>query len=232
MKRILILLIVLFGLIITLFSQNVQHNYYKLHYNKTTKQADYVAYCLKPENLNGSEERASSFTTDPLIENFEVSSKDYYKSGFDKGHLCPAGDMSFNEIAMKESFYYSNASPQLPSFNRGIWKELETHLRDIANNFDSILIVTGPLFIEDLGNIGEHKIKIPSHFYKVIVVCKNDKYNGIGFVFPNEKSENNILEYIKTIDQVEEQTKLDFFKEFSDQIENRIESNKIIEDFK
>lgn len=151
MKRILVLLISWFGLTTIIFSQDVQHHFYKLHYNQATKQADYVAYCLKPENLNGSEERASSFISDPLIENFDVCSKDYYKSGFDKGHLCPAVDMAFNETAMKESFYYSNVSPQLPGFNRGIWKELETHLRNIVSNFDSILIVTGPLFLKDWG---------------------------------------------------------------------------------
>lgn len=232
MKKILTLLMLLFVVTTLTFSQDVQHSFYKLHYNQITKQADYVAYCLKHENLNGSEERASSFISDPLIENFQVCLKDYYKSGFDKGHLCPAADMSFNEIAMRESFYYSNVSPQLPGFNRGIWKELETHLRNIASNYDSILIVTGPLFLKDLGNIGEHQIKIPSHFYKVIVACNHGKYNGIGFLFPNEKSEKDIFDYIETIDHVEQQTKLDFFKEFPDQIENKMELNEIIEDFK
>ena len=80
MKRILIFLTLLFVVTTLTFSQDVQHHFYKLHYNQTTKQSDYVAYCLKPENLNGNEERVSSFISDPSINNFEVCSKDYYKS--------------------------------------------------------------------------------------------------------------------------------------------------------
>jgi endonuclease G len=55
---------------------------------------------------------------------------DYEKSGYDRGHLAPAADMGFSKITMAESFYYSNMSPQVPGFNRGIWKQLEEQTRN------------------------------------------------------------------------------------------------------
>jgi endonuclease G len=72
---------------------------------------------------------------------------DYTNSGFDRGHLAPAGDMKWSETAMDESFLMSNISPQKPAFNRGIWKKLEEKIRSWAIENDSIIVVTG-LFLK------------------------------------------------------------------------------------
>ena len=78
---------------------------------------------------------------DPLVKTGSARDADYKASGYDRGHLAPAADMGWSTQAMQESFYYSNMSPQLPAFNRGIWKQLEELVRDWAIAEDTILIV-------------------------------------------------------------------------------------------
>ena len=129
----------------------IQHNAYSLSFNLDYHQANWVAYLLTraevdPLVLEGNRvKRSNEFIADPFIKGTDLSS-DYYKSGYDRGHLAPAGDMTFSRVAMDESFYYTNMSPQVASFNRGIWKKLETQVRNWAIEYDSLYVVTGPIF--------------------------------------------------------------------------------------
>ena len=49
--------------------------------------------------------------------------------------------MTHSAEAMEETFLMSNISPQLPVFNRGIWKSLEKQVRDWGEK-ERIYIVT------------------------------------------------------------------------------------------
>jgi len=66
------------------------------------------------------------------VKNNPVGSGDYSGNGYDRGYLCPTGDMKLNLTSMSETFYMSNMSPQNPSFNRGIWETLESRVRTWA----------------------------------------------------------------------------------------------------
>jgi endonuclease G len=110
----------------------IKHTYYTLSYSETDKQAEWVAYYLTPASINGLQKRSSKFLPDPLLSN-PLGPNSYTKSGYDRGHLCPAADMKLNAVSMTESFYMSNMSPQVPSFNRGIWSKLEDKVRACSN---------------------------------------------------------------------------------------------------
>ncbi len=110
----------------------IQHTYFTLSYSETNRQAEWVAYNLTPSFINGPQERTDNFKIDPKVKSNPVGSGDYSGSGYDRGHLCPAGDMKLNLTSMSESFYMSNMSPQDPSFNRGIWETLESRVRTWA----------------------------------------------------------------------------------------------------
>ena len=116
----------------------VNHFAYTLSYNETCEQANWVAYELTTEETNSTFKRSNKFITDPLVTTGSADNQDYAESGFDKGHLAPAGDMGWSATAMKESFYYSNMSPQLPGFNRGVWKRVEELVRNWAKEYKSI----------------------------------------------------------------------------------------------
>lgn len=205
----------------------IQHQYFSLCYNEKTEQADWVFHFITPERLkNKVASRSDDFRPDKKIKTGSAELKDYKGSGYDRGHLCPAGDMGFDSTAMSESFLMSNMSPQEPGFNRGIWSSLEQRIRNWGLLFDTLFIITGPIFYDTAYSfIGENKVAIPDACYKVLLGKKTDKFYTIGFIIPNSEGLKNYLSYCETIDRVEELTGLDFFSSLNDSTEKQIEES-------
>ena len=155
----------------------VQHTAYTLSYNKQKRQANWVAYILTANEVNAAHVvRTNHFLPDPFVNTVSATDADYKGSGYDRGHLANAEDMSYSTTTMAESFYYSNISPQLPAFNRGVWKRLEELVRFWATRYDSIYIVTGPVLTNGLPTIGADKVSVPEYYYKVILTrCAIEK---------------------------------------------------------
>lgn len=102
-------------------NQIVKHDYYTLSYNEKYEQAEWVAYELKEEYLTNSNFKRPFFIQDPYVQTQSADWRNYKKSGYDKGHLCPAADMEFSLAAYNDTFFTSNISPQKHYFNGGIW---------------------------------------------------------------------------------------------------------------
>jgi len=203
-------------------SQFIKHSYYSLEYNELHEQASWVYYRLTTEFITGAGERKNKFKSDKEVLTGSSELSDYKYSGWDRGHLCPAGSMKINQLAMDESFFMSNMSPQLPGFNRGKWKQLEGQVRKWLQKEDTLYVVTGPILSNSLGNIGVNKVTIPSFYYKVIYDPTGDQ-KMIAFIMPHKKIENSILEYIVSVDEVEIRTGIDFFSGLEDELEMRLE---------
>lgn len=210
----------------------IHHTAYSFSYNETHEQANWVAYLLTKEETQKAFERSNTFLPDPEVKTQTANDADYKSSGYDRGHLAPAADMSWSEVTMQESFYYSNMSPQVPSFNRGIWKKCEELVRSWANENDSIYIVTGPVLTEGLPTIGENKVSVPNYYYKVILDYSKPSVKGIGFIFPNAASSENLENFVVTIDSVETFTGIDFYHSLPDEQEELIEKIKCIDCWK
>lgn len=202
----------------------LKHTGYAFVYNETHEQAKWVAYCLTKKETEGLFERSDHFIEDPSVLTGTANNTDYAKSGYDRGHLAPAADMRWSEIAMDESFYYSNMSPQLPAFNRGIWKKLEEQVREWAIAMDSILIVTGPILTESLPTIGINKVSIPKYYYKAILDFKGSHSKAIAFVMPNQGSKEPLMSFAVSIDALEKLTGINFFYQLEDTLEQSIEA--------
>lgn len=200
----------------------IEHTYYKLAYSEKNEQALWVYYLLTPTFLNSSIERSDDFRADPKVKTGSATPDDYKNSGTDKGHLCPAGDMKLNETSVSESFYMSNMSPQIPTFNRGIWNKLEGIVREWAKTEDTLAIATGPVFKDNLGVIGENKVTIPGYYYKVIL-DPTGKMKMIAILLKNSKEPQNIEQGIVSVDSIEHLTGIDFFAGLPDEIESALE---------
>ena len=99
---------------------------YTVSYNLKHNLPNWVAWELTPDKLIERESRSDKFLPDPdLPEDAAVTTDDYKRSGWDRGHMCPAGDNRWHWRAMQESFYMTNICPQHHNLNRGDWKELE-----------------------------------------------------------------------------------------------------------
>jgi len=199
----------------------VNHTYYSLSYSEQHEQAEWVLYERRKERTLGLASRTDDFRSDEMISTNSAILSDYKGTGYDRGHLAPAGDMSFSTTAMSESFYISNMSPQNPSFNRGIWKDLESLVRSWGNN-SSIYIVTGPVLDDCISLIGINNVCVPEYYYKVIYDPSEKKM--ISFILPNEKGTKKLQEYVCTTDSLEKITNIDFFPILEDGLERRLES--------
>jgi endonuclease G len=206
------------------YEQIIKHKYYTLSYSDADEQAEWVAYILTSTMASGVVERTDDFREDPLVSTGSAASSDYVGSGYDRGHLCPAEDMSFSEEAMSETFYLSNMSPQDPSFNRGIWSTLEAKVRSWAFEHDSLYIVTGPVLATNKGFIGTNNVSIPTYYYKVILDYCQPDIKMIAFLIPNEKGTGSLESYAVKTDSIEQITGIDFFPSLPDNIETVLES--------
>ncbi len=167
---------------------------------------------------------------DPDVRGAKAYTGDYTKSGYDRGHMVPAADMKWSKQAMKESFYMSNICPQNPNLNRGDWNDLEEKSRQWAKKYGAVYIACGPIYdTKRPKRIGNNKVAVPHAFYKVILI--NDKKNpqAIGFIFPNSAGHKPLKKYIVTVDSVEKRTNIDFFPALPDEVENRIEAERVQE---
>jgi endonuclease G len=207
-----------------------QHSAYSLVYNHKHMQAKWVAYNLTYGNTIGGAERSSKFSIDPSISPRTAVTSDYTKTGYDRGHLAPAGDMKFSAQAMSESFYMSNVSPQLPGFNRGIWKKLEEQFRSWAPSSHPVFVVTGPVLTDPIGSpyIGQTcRISVPQRFYKIMLDTASPM-RAIAFVMPNNSSTQPLSSFAMSIDEAERITGIDFFPKLNDIQEAKIEKTLIL----
>lgn len=199
----------------------IKHTYYTLSYSEANEQAFWVYYQLTIEEINGSQKRTDDFRPDPLVSTSSASLNDYKGSGYDRGHLCPAADMTLNHTSMSETFYLSNMSPQVAGFNRGIWSTLEDQVRKWALEFNGLDVVTGPIFKDNLGTIGEDNVTVPGYYYKVLYSEK--KKIMIGLILPNASSSKSLGQFVVKVDSIESLTGIDFFSGLDDKVENQLE---------
>jgi endonuclease G len=208
-------------------SQIIKHKYYSISYSEEDEQAEWVAYKIISNRLQNID-RTNDFREDPNVSTGSSDLTDYIGSGYDRGHLAPAKTMSLNETSMSESFYMSNMSPQIPEFNRGIWKRLEGKVRYWAEVNDSLYVVTGPILSRPIDIVGDNDVTVPRAFYKVLLGFKNGKIKGIAFIIPNQKSDKSIYSYAVSIDEIEKITQIDFYHNLDSLLQAKVEANKSI----
>lgn len=163
---------------------------YVTAYDASAKLPVWTSYTLTPPNALGCFPRTNAFAADASIEN-GPRPDDYVGTGYDKGHVAPDGDMSFDERAEYESFLMTNMMPQLGGLNRGIWKLLETSIRGWAVQLNnSFTVYAGPIYGQGDKTIGDGVI-VPHAFYKIVV--NNHTGAAAGWLFKHEGGQGNDL---------------------------------------
>ncbi len=209
-------------------SQIVRHAGYSLQYDEGNEQAKWVAYQLTSAETIKRFKRTDNFAPDPVIATGSATDLDYRRSGYDRGHLAPAADMGWSSQTMIESFYYSNMSPQIPGFNRGIWKRLEEQVRSWAVELDTIYVVTGPVLTGKMSYIGPDHVAVPNYYYKAILYMRGKDARMLGFVMPNRASRNSLDDYAVSVDSIEKLTGLDLYAGLQNAVEASLENTVCI----
>ena len=205
---------------------------YITSYNKETRIPNWVAWHLTAEQTDGPYKRLSNFHEDEDVPTPRATLSDYRGSGWSRGHMCPAGDNKWDEKAMYDSFSLINVCPQNSSLNSGLWNSIEMDCRKWARKYGDIYIVCGPVLMK--GNhetIGENDVVVPEAFFKV-VLCLKGQPKAFGFIVRNTDGNKKRDLYYNSVDQVERITGIDFFPALPDDIEDEVEANANIKDWK
>ncbi|TDQ22788.1 DNA/RNA non-specific endonuclease [Tenacibaculum caenipelagi] len=203
----------------------IKHNSYQLSYNEKHEQAEWVAYSLDKSDIVYTNRKRPFFIVDPKVKTKSADWRNYKKSGYDKGHLCPAGDRRASQKAHDETFYTSNISPQNHEFNAGIWNKLEQKTRYWTKKYNHLYVVTGGILEPNLKTIGKENVSVPNYFYKVLLDYTQPEIKAIAFLLPHKESNKPLHDFVVSIDELEQKTGIDFFPELPDSIENQLEAS-------
>ncbi len=212
--------------------QIVEHKAMVLGYDEKHEQARWVMHMVLPDIATGNTSRTNDFREDPLVKTGTAVKSDYWYSGYDRGHLAPSADFRWSPIALSESYFYSNMSPQLPELNREKWAELENFIRDyVLETKEPVYVVTGPVLKDSLKTMQnkdrENEVSIPDMYYKVILDNSGEEKRGVAFLIPNGNCSYPITSYATSIDVVERLTGIDFYSNLTKDESVNIEENYV-----
>jgi len=203
--------------------QLVDRTGYAFLYSERHEQPLWVSYKLtKDEVQNKVAKRKDNFRLDPAIKTGSAILADYKGSGYDRGHLAPAGDMAWSKEAMSDSFFLTNMSPQVPALNRGMWRILEEQIRKWARKEQKLYIITGPIIRPNYKIIGPNKVTVPQWYYKIIVDYHQPEIKALAFMIPNRKPQKSLQSFVVSIDKLEEVTQLDFLNLLPQQVQEQL----------
>ncbi len=198
------------------------HKTYSFSYDEPYEQSEWVAYELLPDDIKSTNFDRPYFEIDETVKTGAAHWRNYKNSGYNKGHLCPAGDRRASYKEYEETFLTSNISPQTYEFNSGVWNRLEQKVRYWAKKYDGLYVVTAGILDEDLKTIGFEDVAVPQYFYKVLLT--KDKKRMIGFLVPHKDSDKPLYEFVVSVDSIEKMTGIDFFPDLKDNVENTLEA--------
>ncbi|SIQ88346.1 DNA/RNA non-specific endonuclease [Maribacter ulvicola] len=204
----------------------VKHEHFTLSYNEPYEQAEWVAYTLRKSHLTYDDRKRPYFIEDPFVSSKSADWRNYKGSGYDRGHLVPAGDRRFSLQAYNETFYTSNISPQDREFNAGIWNDLEQQTRRWAKQYGTLYVFTGGVLENGLEEIGQEDVDVPDVFYKIIVRKKGEKIYALSFLIPNKPQVTSLRNFVVSVDDIEKETGIDFFVELPEKQQNAFEGSK------
>ena len=169
--------------------QPLCHQAYLVGYDAPAKLPRFVTYELLPKNALGCIARTNAFTANQYVPN-GARPDDYSGTGYDRGHMVPDGDLSWDVQVEFESFLMTNMAPQAGSLNRGIWKLLETSVRGwVVQRNQSYTIYAGGLYSASDKRIGKGVI-VPHAFYKIVI--NNQTSEVAGWQFPHVQPYPNL----------------------------------------
>ncbi len=208
----------------------IKHKNYTLRYEEAYEVPAWVVHKLRGEYTKGRASRAGNqFIPDRKVKNSSALTSDYSNSGYDRGHMLPAGDFKCCQELMDETFFMSNIAPQVPDLNRGIWENIESRMRGWAVRDEELFIVTGPVLRKGLPTIGRYNnVAVPEYFYKIALFHqpksgKNSRM--IAFLLPNEALFGKRMNsYVVSVDEVEKVTGLDFFAKLPAELQTKLEA--------
>jgi len=203
---------------------------YSVGYSDARRNPLWVCYNVFAVDDPPSYDRPSYFRIDERTR-AEVRHDEYTNSGYDLGQMAPNATIAgrYGEEAQRETFLMSNVCPQTPALNRGVWKELEGLVREWADAYEELWVITGPIFDEDIETL-DSGVEIPDAFFKIVIDEVDGKPRALSFVIPQDPGPHPALVvYLVSVNMVELLTGFDFFWALDDGFEATMEAKTPVE---
>ena len=207
-----------------------RHLNYSLEYNYASHHSRWVAFTFYDKTSERHTKRTNAWSTDPYLLDYTDNAYDFRGSGYDRGHLVASADRLYSIPANEQTFFYSNMSPQVHSFNGGIWASLENKVQswgELSAIRDTLYIAKGGTIAphQVMGTIGDNKIVIPKYYFMALLAKKGATYKSIAFWFEHRSHPQpySLQDYALSVEELEELTGIDFFHNLPDDIERIVE---------
>lgn len=212
---------------------------YSMEYNYASHHTRWVAFTFYDKTSESNTKRSNAWSSDPKLREYTDNFADYRGSGFDRGHLVASADRLYSVPANKQTFYFSNMSPQVNSFNGGIWADLEGKVQGwgkLSAIRDTLYVAKGGTIAKDQvreATIGENKIVIPEYYFMAILAKKGSTYKSIAFLFEHKSFPRpyDLQKHALSVEELEKKTGIDFFHNLPDDIERVVEKQKNVNDW-
>lgn len=195
---------------------------FAIRYNTDLKIPNWVAHKMTPAEAKGQTKRKRpKFTPDPdIIKADQAVDKSYKKSGYSRGHIVSAADMSWSLASYNDTFYFSNVVPQLQKFNAGVWLGMESKLRKIvkAKNQDiwDFSGVYGKVKSQTIIGTYPNNPTVPKCYYKIFVAqdatTKKHKVLAALYEWNDFTKQKTWAKSVTSLAQVNMRTGIDFLK--------------------
>lgn len=215
---------------------------YALVHSPIDKIPLFVCEHVKASELGGGLARDDKFRPDPMLPaGRRAELRDYAGSGYDRGHMAPAGDETRSEKRKAETFYLSNMAPQVPDNNRQLWRTIEETVRGWIQKRGEAFVITGPIFHDPAEEdpktadglvpyevIGPGAVAVPTHFFKIVAIAQADQWEVIALVVENRAYARpfELSKLIRSVDWIEARTGIDFMPDLDKALAEKIESQE------
>lgn len=209
----------------------LERSIYTISNNQQTKFADWAAYKVTTQTIDGPS-RSRSWRSDPdLKREYTLETADYKDAHAlirtDRGHQVPLASVS-NTADWRSTNYLSNITPQSSNLNQGPWVRLESAVRVLARSGESVYVVTGPLYESFFASLpgADESHTIPSGYFKIVATINQAGYvRASAYVMEqNSARADDYCSKEVTIDNVESRSGLNIFPEMTGSKEYAVET--------
>ena len=151
-------------------NQTVDKEFFSICYSYDLKAAKAVGYTLDGDlvNENNIDKRPSFKVERAITSRYRASTKDYTKSGYDRGHLACDAAFDWSQESLNATYSLANIIPQARKVNRYTWSKAERYARYVAVQLGTVKVINVVRYPENPQTIGKHHIAVPEGFYKVV----------------------------------------------------------------
>lgn len=183
-------------------SEVVRYTHFSLAQSRSRRFAIWVGWNIDGSQIKKLSRTGIKFEADNRFAQFQVGDELYADNRLDRGHIARRADLVWGPIdvakkANKDSFFFSNITPQMDNFNQGhlggIWGKLEDAVfEDVTVDNLKVSVFGGPVFRND--DRVFRSVKIPREFYKVIVFVESGTLKARAFILTQNLDELEVLD--------------------------------------